>query len=122
MKKKTESVGSVFDDQPSELNTNVHCISKPGQPVIGFFNICTVQQKRIFIKNTDLTNWNYRTGCKQVTIVNNPDSIKTAQIEALPIGVSQFTPTGKIAAMSASTPTCVDCTLTGTNIKPDFWP
>ena len=49
MRKNTESVGSVFDAQPSELNSNVHCTTNPSQPVVGFFNICSIQKKMLFI-------------------------------------------------------------------------
>jgi hypothetical protein len=63
MKKNTELVGSVFDAQPSELVGNIHCVSNPAQPVIGFFNICPVREKRIFISNQEVPGWGYSMPC-----------------------------------------------------------
>jgi hypothetical protein len=122
MKKNTESVGSVFDAQPSELNGNIHCISNPSLPAIGFFNISRPTEKRIFIKNSDLPDWNYDAGCIAFVVVNHPDSILRYAAGTLPTYVTEVTPFGQIAKFKVAAPHCVDCTLTGTNIKPDYWP
>ena len=125
MKKNTESVGSVFDPQPSELNGNFHCTTNPNQPVIGFFNICTVQKNRIFIKNEEVPNWDYNSNCRfqdMVIIKNDPDSIHEQGFGRLPTTVKTFTPFGGINTFYAGAASCVDCTLSGTNVKPIFWP
>ncbi len=121
MKKNTESVGSIFDAQPSELNGNIHCISNPNQPTIGFFNICTIQKKRIFIKNSELPDWVYTTTCQQEIIENDPDSITVKATGMLPINPEK-TYIFSIITFNAAPEYCVDCTLTGTNVKPIFWP
>lgn len=121
MKKNTESVGSVFDAQPSELNTNFKCISNPNLPVIGFFNICTIREQRIFIKNSQLPDWNYRQPCPTVEIENQPDSIVRKATGLLPIQPVVATPF-LIITFSASNAICVDCTLRGSNVKPLYWP
>jgi Domain of unknown function (DUF4249) len=122
MKKNTESVGSVFDPQPSELNGNIHCTSNPALPVIGFFNICAIQQKRIFIKNSELPQWGYRQPCMEQVFVNNPDSIKAQTGGLLPTRPDKIVGTGTIVTFYAAPSECVDCTLSGTNMKPFFWP
>lgn len=122
MRKNTESVGSVFDAQPSELNGNIHCTSNQLLPVIGFFNISTTTEKRIFIKNSELPDWNYDAGCYTFEVINNPDSIKLHAGGTLPTYVLKTTPFGDIASFNVAPPKCVDCTLSGTNIKPDYWP
>lgn len=121
MKKNTESVGSVFDAQPSQLNGNIHCISNPAQPAIGFFNICTVRQKRIFIKNGDLLHWNIGEGCYTKIIENNKDSIADKASGLLPVDVAMGTPFS-IITFNAAPPNCVDCRQRGVNIKPAYWP
>ncbi|CAN5518277.1 hypothetical protein BH11BAC5_BH11BAC5_01150 [soil metagenome] len=122
MRKNTESVGSVFDAQPSELNGNMHCTSNPMLPAIGFFNISTTTEKRIFIKNSDLPDWNYNAGCVTFEVINSPDSINFHAEGTLPTYAVKSTPFGGIASFNVAPPKCVDCTLSGTNIKPDFWP
>jgi hypothetical protein len=121
MKKNTESLGSVFDPQPSELNGNIHCVSNPTQPVIGFFNISPVREQRIFISNSQLPGWNYRTNCQTVVVQNNKDSI-TAAFGKLPTTIEKMGAFGYIISFYASADICVDCTISGTNVKPAYWP
>jgi hypothetical protein len=123
MKKNTEAVGSVFDAQPSELNSNIHCTSNPGQPAIGFFNICSIHQQRIFIHNNELPNWNYSPACGvEVEIENNPDSIAKKAAGLLPTNPKLVGPPWVIRTFNAAGAECVDCTLRGTNVKPTYWP
>jgi Domain of unknown function (DUF4249) len=120
MKKNTEGIGSIFDAQPSNLNGNIHCISNPAEPVVGYLNICPVQEKRIFITNAQVPNWNYNSYCYLVTIANNSDSIKLIGLFLDPTTVAA---SGLgIVSFNAAPPTCVDCELTGTHVKPFFWP
>ena len=123
IKKNTESLGSVFDAQPSELNGNIHCVSHPLQPVIGFFNICTKRQSRIFIYRTQVPSWAYQQPCYQILVENNEDSIAAKAGGFLPVSVATYSGPGPaIATFYAAPPECVDCTLTGSNIKPIYWP
>ena len=122
MKKNTEAVGSVFDPQPSELNGNIHCTSNPALPVIGFFNICTIQKKRVFIKNSDLPEWGYRQYCVEQLFPNIPDSVKLLTGGLLPTRADKLSGFGSVVTFYAAPSECVDCTLSGSNVKPIFWP
>src|SRR5437588_711012 len=51
LKKNTEQLGSIFDAQPSTLQGNVHCISNPAEPVIGFISVSSVKAKRLYVDN-----------------------------------------------------------------------
>jgi hypothetical protein len=75
MKKNTEVTGSVFDPQPSELKGNIRNVSDPTEPVIGFFNICNIEQKRFWIKNSDVPGWGYYPDCPTLDVPNISDSI-----------------------------------------------
>jgi hypothetical protein len=121
MKKNTEGTGSIFDAQPSELKGNIRCISNPDEPVIGFVTVSSTEEKRIFIKNDPLLDWKYNNGCIQEEIENNSDSIKAKGLQLLPTLPALVTGQG-IVTFYAALPTCVDCTLSGTNVKPVFWP
>lgn len=122
MKKNTESTGTVFDPQPSELKGNIRCVTDANEPVVGFFNICPGQEARIFIKNSDLSDWGYVSGCTDTEIDNISDSIKLKGVGLTPTVIQKHTPLGGIATFRAASAECVDCTLTGTNIKPAYWP
>jgi Domain of unknown function (DUF4249) len=122
MKKNTEIVGSVFDAQPSQLNGNIHCVTDPAEKVIGYFNISPVREQRIFISNSEVPGWNYQSGCYSRTVVNNSDSIKAFASGLMPTEVVYQAPGGAIVTFAAAPPYCVDCTLSGSNSKPIYWP
>lgn len=119
IKKNTEQVGSIFDAQPSELKGNIHCLTDPAEIVVGYVDISEEKEKRIFISNDQVPDWNYTPDCPTVVIaVSNLGD--AAGLE--PINPSKLDGFGGVLEFRASFPLCVDCTLKGTNIKPAFWP
>jgi hypothetical protein len=54
LKKNTEQQGSIFDAQPSEISGNIHSVSNPSEPVIGYVSVGSTTSQRIFIKIGDL--------------------------------------------------------------------
>jgi Domain of unknown function (DUF4249) len=121
MKKNTESTGSIFDAQPSELRGNIYCVSDPSEPVIGFVNFSTIEEKRIFIRKDQVPDWRYNSGCMEIRVDNNSDSIKNNARFLMPTQPI-FQLGGTIFTFGAAPPECVDCTLNGTNRKPNYWP
>jgi hypothetical protein len=122
MKANTESLGSIFDAQPSELKGNIHSVTNPSEQVVGYVSAGTIQQQRIFINRYQLPNWGYTFSCQQLDYVVPPDSIWYY------FGVQHWIPIdGKYAGCClvgyyANDPYCVDCTTQGgTTIKPPFW-
>jgi hypothetical protein len=122
MKKNTEGTGSIFDAQPSDLNGNLHCVSNTNEPVIGYIDVCNIQEKRIFISRNQVPDWNYYQGCNEIKITNNSDSIQIHGLYLLPTYPETNPMTGAILSFYAAPPECVDCRLRGSNIKPSFWP
>lgn len=121
LKKNTESLGSIFDAQPSQLGSNIKCVSNPDEPVVGFFNLSNFSEASIYIKATE-ANWRYNMGCIDFVIDNNPDAIEKNGGGTLPTQVEAMGPFASIKSFRASPSQCVDCRLNGgTNVKPDFW-
>lgn len=121
IKKNTEQLGSLFDAQPSELQGNIHCITNPTETVVGFVEVSEEKQKRIFISNKQVPDWGYIQPCTLYTIDNNADSISkhaTGLTPTIPLTFRGLT----ILTFYAADQRCIDCTLRGTNKKPDFWP
>lgn len=118
LKKNTESIGSVFDPQPSEVTGNFTCITDPKEQVVGFLTASTISTKRIFIHTLEVKPWNTRYACESYQIRKNPDSINAAISSGLlPIDDLQPEP-----YYSFGLAHCVDCTVKGgTIIKPSFW-
>lgn len=123
MKKNTEATGSIFDAQPSSLQSNIHCVQDPAEPVIGFVNVSSVAEKRLFIKRSEVVGWRYNTGCENFEIQNHPDSIKFAYSNGyIPTEPAKMMFDQILSFYVAYDMKCIDCTLTGSNVKPSFWP
>jgi len=122
MKKNTEQLGSIFDAQPSELQGNIQCVNDPSEIVIGYVEVTEEQTKRIFIANRQVDDWGYNPGCSSFIIDNQPDSILKYGSGLMPTFANTVSPFGTIIDFYAAPPVCVDCTLSGSNERPSFWP
>jgi hypothetical protein len=138
LQKNTQKIGSVFDVLPSEAPTNYHCVTDPGELVVGYLSVGNVSYKRIFITKDQLPpsyQTVYPTACELDTafIVNPPKTLneefQTNQFlthDALYEVVQGLylpppNPFGGPTALSYSTKLCVDCTIRGTTKAPLFW-
>lgn len=123
MKKNTESLGSIFDPQPSAISGNIHSASDPNETVIGYMTVSTMKEKRIFVSAGQLQNPGFRMYnlCAIDTVPNHPDSIKAV----IPHSVIPYNAVYQgpfITHYLASTPACVDCRQRGgINVKPSYW-
>jgi hypothetical protein len=119
MKKNTESLGSIFDAQPSEVRGNIHALSDPEEIVIGYITASSVTEKRIFIDAAQVPGWGYTYSCTSVEVANDPDSFKRYYPMLMPYDA--HTQGLSIVGYYSSDPSCVDCTMRGVNRKPSFW-
>jgi hypothetical protein len=125
LQKNSEQLGSIFSPEPFQTKGNIHAVGDTSELVIGYISAGTSRQQRIFILPVDIPNWGfgaYQPGCVTISIPNNPDSLRQwlSSFGFLPIGPS---PGPNIRArVDISYSSCIDCRLTGTNIKPSFWP
>lgn len=141
LKKNTESLGSIFDAQPSSLPGNIHNISNADEPVIGYVSVCSIKSKRIFIDhyNIDLFVPFYLAPPDAGACPLNEIAIEPAQTfderfeQTLGSGdmilVSSVTTPPPappvIVGYTYALKECVDCKAKapfGTNVKPSFWP
>jgi len=121
IQKNSEQLGTLFDLQPSQLEGNLHCISNPNEPVVGFVTAGTETQKRIFISVFDLYDWRSPRGsynCLVLTIPQDPnDFSKWTYPDAT--YVPWYFATGSIIIAKK---VCIDCRESGgTTVKPAFW-
>ena len=122
MQKNTESLGTIFDAQPSQLVGNIHCLNDPAEPVIGYVSAGTVQQQRIFIRRSQVPPWGYTFTCPipDTLVANQPDSLKKY------FGILGYDPIGldpRTREWLGNLISCVDCRVQGgTNAAPSYWP
>lgn len=116
MKSNTENVGSIFDSQPNQTRGNIICTSDSTEPVVGYIGAGVTQQSRLFINNSELpVGWNQPQNCTEYNVPGDSIVYYFGGGSFIPI---QITATGYFSASSS----CVDCTLSGSPLKPSFWP
>ncbi len=120
LKKNTEDLGSIFDPQPFADYGNMHAISDPTEPVLGFISACSAAQQRIYIDWSQV-QWPYPTQtCQDTTVTSALIDSVFSRSYYLPI-TNAPSPPGAVLGSSAD---CVDCRLTGggTTVKPPYMP
>jgi len=123
MRSNTEEIGSIFGTQPNQAKGNIHNVADPSENVIGYVTAGTIQQKRIFISNSDLPgDWNLLPYCYEQKVPI--DSIDFYFGSGFLIPYSEDPPgAARPSGYFGATAPCVDCTREGgTLVKPFFWP
>ncbi|HEX8460919.1 MAG TPA: DUF4249 domain-containing protein [Segetibacter sp.] len=121
LRKNVEDLGTLYSPQPSETVGNITCTTDTKEAVIGFFEVCNPTEKRIFISNSEVPNWNYVYSCKTIKVpsLTNND---LGDIFNRFIAVAWVNPNKNPAdSIFAAIPVCVDCAVKGTPVKPAFW-
>jgi hypothetical protein len=110
-------VGGLYDVIPASVQSNIKCIEDPSEKVLGYFSVSSKSSKRLFIKD-NFEGIIYRYGdCVTDTIpyVDPPGlGVSVWILEDEP----NFIPPFKVLTDKKG---CADCTVRGTNIKPDYW-
>jgi len=127
LRKNTNDLGSIFSPLPSNIRGNIKNDQDPTLPVVGYVSLGTVKQERYFIDVSEVVPWRAEVpeyyGC-----YIEPDTVLMEKYgQAFASG--SFVPVVPIIPEGAFNPIgfqgaerrCTDCTLRGTNVKPDFW-
>jgi hypothetical protein len=135
LRTNTEALGSIFDAQPSQVQGNIHCITNPSEPVIGYISACTVTSKRVFISEDRLPLWEptypYQCNLDSVYTVDPHNGRPDVQLELVPLTSTLFPtnvfgpypdPSVPPVGYLATTRPCMDCTIRGSVTPPTFWP
>ena len=130
LRKNTESIGSLFDPQPVQLTGNVHCLSTPAEPVMGFVGAHSITERRLFVARRELpATWRPASGYEACY---PPDTLWLELKNPL-VSVQSYFGSGNnvpiaevanknVAGYSAQSRDCIDCRTRGTAVKPSFWP
>lgn len=120
LKKNTESLGSIFDVQPSQLTGNIRNLNDVNEPVIGYVSVGTVATKRLYVNKADVPGFRVEIDkvCIEPILVKevSGSDYRTTFSGGFNVPIEEFG-----GGVYASSRECVDCTLRGTNRKPTFW-
>jgi len=125
LRKNSDDIGGIFSPLPSLIRGNMKSVDPKGNNVIGMVSIGKSTSKRIYINLEDVAPWPYfieeyefcRLDQDTVLIANYEREFASgSRLPVIPVVVVTTT-----IGFRAATRQCTDCTLRGTNIKPDFW-
>ncbi|MDB5141623.1 MAG: hypothetical protein JWQ66_336 [Mucilaginibacter sp.] len=126
--KNSETNGSIFDAQPSDNQTNYHCLTNPGKFVVGYLSAGSTATKRIFINRDQLLpayNPGYAYACTIETLYYAQGySILSDTLNYTALGgqyYSPFPPFNAPSSVTYTTRDCADCTSRGALKAPYFW-
>ncbi len=119
LERSTENLGGLFDPMPWQAEGNVRNINDSDEPVLGYFNASSVQEKRLTFSIHDFPTYLYA----PVQKICDADTILTRNLykygDRILIGEVGSPPFG----FTTSEIGCIDCRiLGGTTKKPDFMP
>jgi len=126
VKNNSQSLGTLFDLQPSQLTGNIHCISNPNEPVVGYLSAGSVSKARIFINNASLPNWqsppsNFNCLEKVIPTPASNNFLYTYPDSSYAPYYFQSQGSAPPLLHIAKKP-CLDCRIYGqTNSKPSYW-
>jgi len=116
----TDQVGGLYDVIPASVPSNVFCIDNPVERVLGYFSVSARSSKRIFIKDNFSGIVNLYPDCPTDTVYGD--------VEIWGLGVSVWVLSdnppsfiGPRRRILTDKRGCADCTVRGTNVKPEFW-
>ncbi len=110
--------GSIFDAQPTAISGNIHCVNHPSETVIGYVYATSTSEQRIFINHYQVTGWYPEFNSCQAFMLELPADV--ALIQSGAIDITNYDP--KTLIYYATDAVCADCTLSGSNVKPAYWP
>lgn len=120
----TEDIGSIFDKQPSNFESNIVNVSNPEDAVLGYFSVFSETEKRIFIDPSEVPDHETSEtlsdlcGVPEILLKWDPQvgySPLSADINGRYI-VIEYTDEASVSSAK-----CCDCRLTGYKEVPEFW-
>ncbi|APZ46818.1 hypothetical protein BW723_11220 [Polaribacter reichenbachii] len=105
--------------QPGFLSSNIYEVNNSNEKVLGFFEVSSISEKRIFFNREDVLDSFYAWPC---TIIDPPANELTTMVRLDRVTLVYEKPMGEDGGpYDVVARICGDCTMSGSNIKPDFW-
>ncbi|HLA60009.1 MAG TPA: DUF4249 domain-containing protein [Puia sp.] len=122
VQKNSQSLGGLFDLQPSQIRGNIQAVTNPNDPVLGYISAGTIQEQRLFIDNHAL-GWrsNPEINCPIRIIPTDPNNTLIWSDSDTSQSIYYFN-SGSPPTINVTYKNCLDCRYQGgTSTKPPFW-
>lgn len=128
LKKNTEQLGSLFDPQPSEIRGNIRCLDDPSIPVLGYFSARYIRERRIYINESELPDYDQIDDGYGGCFYNEFDSLLFSEVTPDQFRTNLLvdailSPFGSPMGYTTHRTPCIDCRVVrdGTTQKPEWW-
>lgn len=126
LRRNSEDVGGIFSPLPSLINGNIQSLSEEVPQAIGHVSMGKTSTKRIYIDLDDVFPWPVFIPEYEFCFVLNdtiPPNLVSTQFASGNLIPARdiFNQMGALLGYRASNRACTDCTLRGTNVRPEFW-
>jgi len=121
VQKNSQTLGGLFDLQPSQMKGNLHSVTNPSDPVFGYVSASSITEKRLFISNKSLPGWKYSIPYSCPTkLVAPPDPANMLHWNYSDTAWALYYFSNGIPVIAQKF--CLDCRYQGgTTVKPAFW-
>ena len=126
LKELSESESLFSQIQPGFLAGNIVSLNDPGEYVLGFFSVASVTERRVFLNYLDF----YNPVEHQRPHFADPCHLETFRTPAETLIIKDYAQSEQYRLYSYDPASgeyifvdapCIDCTLLGTNVVPEFW-
>ena len=139
LNKVNESGSDIFASQPYPVISNIHNINNSSERVLGYFQVSSVKQKRIFIPFSAIIKlglpFYHNEECRKIEAAPSDYSspfglpvtfddlyvIFCVNADYLFIEPVYNADTHQLEKLVFAPPECTSCDLTGTMVRPDYW-
>jgi hypothetical protein len=132
LKKMNEGQGSLSDIQPGAVVGNVFSLENSDEPVLGYFDVSEVAEKRIVFNAADfydeglLRPPTFRSSCYDMDAIWVPEMSLGEYMNQFQSTMNIYEVTGGLMGIPKSfslyPKRCTDCTDAGANVRPEFMP
>lgn len=114
--------GSLFAKQPYQLRSNVKNVANDDEPVLGYFIVAGISEKRIYLNRPNDLNFYYLDECNLIT--DELRVILMTMQNQWPVKLAASVGEFGIGPALTADEACIDCTQEYSNaslFKPAFW-
>lgn len=115
----TDETGSLYDLIPSAIQGNMSCIEDPEETVLGYFSVSAKKSKRIFVRSSFNGLVDMYADCATQEV---GCGVAIPGLNNIIWVLYDLCNDEKPHRVLTDKKGCVDCTVRGTTVKPDFWP
>lgn len=125
MRRNTDDIGTIFSPMPSNISGNMTNDQDPETAVIGHVSLGVISQRRLFIGVQEVSPWTNDLSayfdCELDTDTVSAAGFKERFATGIKFPAMAVFAESSIIGYRSALRRCVDCTLRGTNVRPDFW-